>query len=205
MQRRPTVGPGSQWPPCGNVSPEQFPNWVRVRHCRGGQMGGGGIGKVRSCVGNFGGGELTSLVWLAQSPADSFIKGRERMMVTCYHHHHPNHHNYTDSHIDRKCSNVQPQTRPKQLQSYGQDQKLHSSAVPVGCCPQIQALRNANICNANPSILHENTINTSICQYKYPKKDMCASIYNVILASSNINALQVSVNADARQASENAT
>ena len=31
MQRRPTVGPGSQCPPFGNVSPEQFPNWVRVQ------------------------------------------------------------------------------------------------------------------------------------------------------------------------------
>jgi len=39
MQRRPTVGPGSQWPPFGNVSPEQFPNWVRVQHCKGGKHG----------------------------------------------------------------------------------------------------------------------------------------------------------------------
>ena len=39
MQRRPTVGPGSQWPPFGNGSPEQFPNWVRVQHCKGGKHG----------------------------------------------------------------------------------------------------------------------------------------------------------------------
>ena len=44
LQRRPTVGPGSQWPPFGNSSPGQFPNWVRVRHCKGGKMGSGGVG-----------------------------------------------------------------------------------------------------------------------------------------------------------------
>ena len=46
MQHRPTVGPGSQWPPSGNVSPEQFPNWVRVQHCKDGKHGErrGGVG-----------------------------------------------------------------------------------------------------------------------------------------------------------------
>ena len=39
MQRCPTAGPGSQWPPCGNGSPEQFPHWVRVQHCKGGKDG----------------------------------------------------------------------------------------------------------------------------------------------------------------------
>ena len=37
-----------------------------------------------------------------------------------------------------------------------------SLAGPVGCGTQIQALRNANICNANPSIRNENAINTSM-------------------------------------------
>ena len=71
MQRRPTVGPGSQWHPFGNVSPEQFPNWVRVQHCKGGKHGevGGwgeyGIAKVAS-MGSMGRWEVT-LVTLASS------------------------------------------------------------------------------------------------------------------------------------------
>ena len=52
MQRRPTVGRGSQWPPFGNVPPELNPNWVRVRHCKVGQMGGGEVASVE------GGGRL---------------------------------------------------------------------------------------------------------------------------------------------------
>ena len=47
----------------------------------------------------------------------------------------------------------------------------------------------------------ENTINTSICQYKHPLQDMCASMYNVILASGKVNALQAAENTNARQES----
>ena len=90
------------------------------------------------------------------------------------------------------------------------------SSVPMSCLrsgPRLALwgaarkykLRNANICNANPSLHNENTIDTSICQYKYPQKDMCESIYNVILASANINALLAAANTNARQASVNTT
>ena len=46
MQSRHTVGPGSQWSPVGKISPVAIQNWVRVRQCKGGKKGGGGVGWV---------------------------------------------------------------------------------------------------------------------------------------------------------------
>ena len=55
MQRRPTVGPGSQWTPFRECLPGViFPNWVRVRQCKGGKhgewRGGHGTGMFRGAV-----------------------------------------------------------------------------------------------------------------------------------------------------------
>ena len=52
MQRCPTVGPGSQCPPFGNVSPEQFPNWARVQYYKGGKHGEWRVGNVQAGQGN---------------------------------------------------------------------------------------------------------------------------------------------------------
>ena len=57
MQRRPTVGPGSQWTPFREWLPGViFPNWVRVRHCKGGKHGRGGGGVGGGMMGTSGSG-----------------------------------------------------------------------------------------------------------------------------------------------------
>jgi len=82
MQRRSTVGPGSQWPPFGNGSPEQFPNWARVRHCKGGKHGE--VEAWARCVkwrvgGGEGDGMVVIYVWLSASTRRHFItKWKER-------------------------------------------------------------------------------------------------------------------------------
>ena len=69
MQRRPTVGPGFQWPPFGSVSLEQFPSWARVRHCKGGKHGERRVGVVGGMVDAGGSGNgirvcpKVELVW----------------------------------------------------------------------------------------------------------------------------------------------
>ena len=83
MQRRPTVGPGSQKAPFGCGSPEQFPNWVRGNSIAlVANMGRGrGVGKRIAKVAIMGSGgvwegdgELAICVRLAQAPADHLLR-----------------------------------------------------------------------------------------------------------------------------------
>ena len=90
MQRRPTVGPGSRWPPFGNVSPEQFQKWARVRHSsgKGGKDGEWrvGVGMCRGAVvrGKGRGGKGWGVDYLGLASASTYrhyVMNLKRMKV----------------------------------------------------------------------------------------------------------------------------